>query len=120
MIRRPPRSTRTDTLVPYTTLFRSGLLRSVGGGRGRRLRLTGGEGEGEQGDGGQGLAHGGSGLAWGGADSVTKPLRRHVAFACGGAQALRGANDRKRVGYGKSVAVRVEFGGSSVRKNTTT
>src|SRR3546814_20570308 len=27
MIRRPPRSTRTDTLFPYTTLFRS---RSVG------------------------------------------------------------------------------------------
>src|SRR3546814_6526640 len=28
MIRRPPRSTRTDTLLPYTTLFRSvtGLL----------------------------------------------------------------------------------------------
>src|SRR3546814_11082702 len=25
MIRRPPRSTRTDTLVPYTTLFRSPL-----------------------------------------------------------------------------------------------
>src|SRR3546814_11601275 len=24
MIRRPPRSTRTDTLCPYTTLFRSG------------------------------------------------------------------------------------------------
>src|SRR3546814_15438272 len=28
MIRRPPRSTRTDTLFPYTTLFRS-----PGGGR---------------------------------------------------------------------------------------
>src|SRR3546814_2898398 len=27
MIRRPPRSTRTDTLFPYTTLFRSLLLR---------------------------------------------------------------------------------------------
>src|SRR3546814_4948464 len=27
MIRRPPRSTRTDTLFPYTTLFRSELLR---------------------------------------------------------------------------------------------
>src|SRR3546814_3678051 len=27
MIRRPPRSTRTDTLFPYTTLFRSGLLK---------------------------------------------------------------------------------------------
>src|SRR3546814_14424190 len=28
MIRRPPRSTRTDTLFPYTTLFRS--LRAAG------------------------------------------------------------------------------------------
>src|SRR3546814_2477718 len=28
MIRRPPRSTRTDTLFPYTTLFRSGLVPS--------------------------------------------------------------------------------------------
>src|SRR3546814_20849294 len=27
MIRRPPRSTRTDTLFPYTTLFRSPRLR---------------------------------------------------------------------------------------------
>src|SRR3546814_18271725 len=26
MIRQPPRSTRTDTLFPYTTLFRSGLV----------------------------------------------------------------------------------------------
>src|SRR3546814_5250385 len=26
MIRRPPRSTRTDTLFPYTTLFRSGAI----------------------------------------------------------------------------------------------
>src|SRR3546814_5854943 len=26
MIRRPPRSTRTDTLFPYTTLFRSSLV----------------------------------------------------------------------------------------------
>src|SRR3546814_14261896 len=26
MIRRPPRSTRTDTLFPYTTLFRSGRI----------------------------------------------------------------------------------------------
>src|SRR3546814_19977683 len=28
MIRRPPRSTRTDTLFPYTTLFRSMMLLS--------------------------------------------------------------------------------------------
>src|SRR3546814_14648628 len=34
MIRRPPRSTRTDTLFPYTTLFRSrcGLARTGGTG----------------------------------------------------------------------------------------
>src|SRR3546814_5859594 len=42
MIRRPPRSTRTDTLCPYTTLFRSGLglhLRaSAVGGAAARLR----------------------------------------------------------------------------------
>src|SRR3546814_19775839 len=31
MIRRPPRSTRTDTLFPYTTLFRSGQLSSDSG-----------------------------------------------------------------------------------------
>src|SRR3546814_4066357 len=30
MIRRPPRSTRTDTLFPYTTLFRS-LVQRTGG-----------------------------------------------------------------------------------------
>src|SRR3546814_19764971 len=30
MIRRPPRSTRTDTLFPYTTLFRSaGMLEEI-------------------------------------------------------------------------------------------
>src|SRR3546814_3229573 len=28
MLRRPPRSTRTDTLFPYTTLFRSGAVES--------------------------------------------------------------------------------------------
>src|SRR3546814_14065849 len=30
MIRRPPRSTRTDTLFPYTTLFRSGSIVNSG------------------------------------------------------------------------------------------
>src|SRR3546814_7721073 len=37
MIRRPPRSTRTDTLFPYTTLFRSaGAAQEVGDADGRR------------------------------------------------------------------------------------
>src|SRR3546814_11084206 len=30
MIRRPPRSTRTDTTFPYTTLFRSEIVRTPG------------------------------------------------------------------------------------------
>src|SRR3546814_12475322 len=30
MIRRPPRSTRTDTLFPYTTLFRSARVHPLG------------------------------------------------------------------------------------------
>src|SRR3546814_13895336 len=36
MLRRPPRSTRTDTLLPYTTLFRSveAVLRDVARGHG--------------------------------------------------------------------------------------
>src|SRR3546814_6142950 len=53
MIRRPPRSSRTDTLFPYTTLFRSARLRRRadapprgrfnGGTRaGVRIRRTGG------------------------------------------------------------------------------
>src|SRR3546814_5198120 len=36
MIRRPPRSTLTDTLFPYTTLFRSGGGAAAGA---RKLRL---------------------------------------------------------------------------------
>src|SRR3546814_9470927 len=50
MIRRPPRSTRTDTLFPYTTLFRSGELlpvfadRCACPGRGRRLVWIGSAG----------------------------------------------------------------------------
>src|SRR3546814_7607668 len=39
MIRRPPRSTRTDTLFPYTTLFRSlAGLAAPGGAAARRRR----------------------------------------------------------------------------------
>src|SRR3546814_8822994 len=41
MRRRPPRSTRTDTLFPYTTLFRSPHLKSerIGVSAGLRFRL---------------------------------------------------------------------------------
>src|SRR3546814_11923328 len=42
MIRRPPRSTRTDTLFPYTTLFRSAGLQAGERGARRRRRAAGG------------------------------------------------------------------------------
>src|SRR3546814_15009961 len=44
MLRRPPRSTRTDTLFPYTTLFRSPLAASEASpsARGRDARLRDG------------------------------------------------------------------------------
>src|SRR3546814_16417137 len=37
MIRRPPRSTRTDTLFPYTPLFRSGFPREAAATKGTAL-----------------------------------------------------------------------------------
>src|SRR3546814_13354613 len=42
MIRRPPRSTRTDTLFPYTTLFRSIAILELGaeGGIAARVRVV--------------------------------------------------------------------------------
>src|SRR3546814_14174374 len=44
MLRIPPRSTRTDTLVPYTTLFRSALavfvIEEVGVDRGGEARIV--------------------------------------------------------------------------------
>src|SRR3546814_3960954 len=45
MIRRPPRSTRTDTLFPYTTLFRSGGATAVGEFHRRSTRGGGARGD---------------------------------------------------------------------------
>src|SRR3546814_8615331 len=46
MIRRPPRSTRTDTLFPYTTLFRSIVSGSGSAGAARKgVRWNTGRGE---------------------------------------------------------------------------
>src|SRR3546814_2606878 len=41
MILRPPRSTRSDTLFPYTTLFRSSRLRGRAAARGRYAAARG-------------------------------------------------------------------------------
>src|SRR3546814_7392275 len=58
MIRRPPKSTRTDTLFPYTTLFRSD---GGFGGSGS----TGGSGGGAGGTGGTNVASGGGDVKFG-------------------------------------------------------
>src|SRR3546814_2957888 len=52
MIRRPPRSTRTDTLFPYTTLLRS--HRMVAGAAGRRRHGHGAAGPAGAAPGGRG------------------------------------------------------------------
>src|SRR3546814_4679717 len=48
MIRRPPRSTRTDTLFPYTTLFRSHARAAAPDRAAGRLHRRGNRGLGEQ------------------------------------------------------------------------
>src|SRR3546814_12772940 len=70
MIRRPPRSTRTDTLFPYTTLFRSRDR--------RRYRRGGVDGE-WRGHGGEGCRLAQAGFAAGPGDA-----RRFVAHAAVG------------------------------------
>src|SRR3546814_11876616 len=65
MIRRPPRSTRTDTLFPYTTLFRSAGPR---GERGRRPLLWRG-----------GRIRGDLGRCHGRGGAVGRPFRRVMA-----------------------------------------
>src|SRR3546814_4805127 len=51
MIRRPPRSTRTDTLFPYTTLFRSDRQRQRHDAPAQRLEAEHGGGEADAGQG---------------------------------------------------------------------
>src|SRR3546814_13733554 len=114
MRRRPPRSTLTDTLFPYTTLFRS-LVRPGGHRRrGRPPRRPPPGGQGQRG--------------------VQRPQRhgslrprRAARLADRGRDAGAAARrrrpltgDRKSVVEGKRVSVRVELGGRRIIKNKTT
>src|SRR3546814_15550517 len=58
MIRRPPRSTRTDTLFPYTTLFRSLGAVPSGTGSAGGVSATAGLGASETGEAGASAATG--------------------------------------------------------------
>src|SRR3546814_1910904 len=90
MIRRPPISTRTDTLVPYTTLFRSGaqhgaLYAGRGGQRsgGQQIGLAR---EGWLTHGGFGGRHGGAAatahrrLSWGGWGRWDRPVGANLGL----------------------------------------
>src|SRR3546814_11224899 len=121
MIRRPPRSTRTDTLFPYTTLFRSQALQDfdevqvprIGQNHRRFERFGPGEGA-ERSPLGRcrfpAINAGGNE----GRDAVRLALEdpdtRFVARAR--YPACDWAADRKSVGEGKSVAVSVGSGWS--------
>src|SRR3546814_21165464 len=105
MIRRPPRSTRTDTLFPYTTLFRSDGVdqnrrwtERLGGsknvGRRRRIEHVGGDKSRRSG-------------------TTFDGQRNH---ACTG---LGLTTERKSVVSGKSVSVCVALGGRRSMKKKT-
>src|SRR3546814_19787430 len=92
MIRRPPRSTRTDTLFPYTTLFRSTIGELARVARGDRVAF----------------AHHRL--------QARKPFERRVgavALVLVGDDVLEAdfLGDRQSVVSGKSVSVRVDQGG---------
>src|SRR3546814_17735930 len=119
MIRRPPRSTRTDTLFPYTTLFRSELEPRHATGR-RELDGCGARSAPEEHpDAGAPrhlAAHGAATLYRGGARRLDGQAARHDPAGRGGAAAPALA-DRKGVVQGQRVSCRVGLGGGrSIQK----
>src|SRR3546814_13979763 len=128
MIQRTPRSTRTDTLFPYTTLFRSvgaqQVLVEVGGEavqprqRQRDLHARGGHVVRVVDQGAVGVAEVGVGIG----ETEVVQLRDHHGVVGiervghrrgeGGSGDQREGGERRSVGEGKRVAVRVAHGGS--------
>src|SRR3546814_20746709 len=115
MIRRPPRSTRTDTLVPYTTLFRSDQRwqrdlhrRMQQHGLGEKLEYDHSDAKAAD-----------MRIGQHGEQLVAVPMRRAACVGqIGEAIELERAGDRKSVGEGKSVSVRVALGGRRILNKT--
>src|SRR3546814_11479540 len=113
MIRRPPRSTRTDTLFPYTTLFRSvriGIVDDADAPATEAEARHGGFGEADLSGKAVELA------ALAGADQYLY-LARSVGE--GRREEIQPDLDRKSVGEGKRVSVRVALGGRRIIKKKT-
>src|SRR3546814_20579950 len=118
MIRRPPRSTRTDTLFPYTTLFRSAVR--------RRTSVFIAD---PQFDAGQRFAAGrwksrgnfnagreDAGAAYGKTILLADRHALAAEYVEQGFRHRRAAGARQSVVYGKRVAVRVDLGGRRIIK----
>src|SRR3546814_6431799 len=94
MIRRPPRSTRTDTLFPYTTLFRS--VAEVTGRTRRLIRLP---------DGGQKLQSRSPSACMADADAFMNGAKRILVFSDAGGtgrsyhESLDHQNQQRRVHF---------------------
>src|SRR3546814_15672653 len=126
MIRQPPRSTRTDTLFPYTTLFRSRGPQAIEGGGdrqavvlARRALAAGLDSEearhavSDRDDVDRVVDHDEAGGAQAASNrGQALPAERDVEEV-GGAGGVGGAGEkeRKSVVEGKRVSVRVELGG---------
>src|SRR3546814_19803603 len=114
MIRRPPRSTRTDTLFPYTTLFRSttcGVHTHGVWDRAIPAAFEWGffEDLPEQPDRWTYRTIATHGEMWGLRFVFAEPPSAVVDFS-------RTGTDRKSVVWGKSVSVRVDLGGRRIMK----
>src|SRR3546814_21194902 len=127
MIRRPPRSTRTDTLFPYTTLFRSLLgIALVSGGillvaLGRSIAVAGLIASGIAGP----LTTAYIGRRWRSSRGdhpmrgalAARPCDRGKGGARGrGPTAVQSQRGRKGVWWGTRVAARIEHGGGEMCK----
>src|SRR3546814_2589103 len=75
MIRRPPRSTRTDTLFPYTTLFRSAGAGPLGAVAAQKLCAVSPAGADPHRDRAAGDDHGGGGARPG---AALRPVEFHL------------------------------------------
>src|SRR3546814_17386063 len=115
MIRRPPRSTRTDTLFPYTTLFRSqlqGAMDEVSADGAFAVRYDD-DGAGNP-DFGRATLAGTGGTTLG---NLAAGVADDQAVNVGQRSPAGGAlGDRKSVVLGPSVSVRVDHGGRRVNK----